>query len=320
MNESNLSVDIKGDDMSKYDIEIFNLTKKYSLKGKGKKITALNNINLKIKKGEIFGLLGPNGAGKTTMVSILTTLIQPTSGYATILGYNILKQPKLIKRKIGLMLGGEMIYYRLTGYNNLKFFCKLYNIKDYKLKINKLAEKFNLTQWLNQYVEYYSTGMKVKLALARVLLVDPQILFLDEPMLGLDPNIIEELIEILINMKKTIFLTSHQMYIVQKLCDRIGFLREGEIIKVDSQQNFKKLLQDEIKFQMKVKEEKKQLIAKLSSMDFINNVESKEENIYFSIINQKFYPKLFNVLKNFQIMQFNELEPSLNDIFIRLSI
>jgi ABC-2 type transport system ATP-binding protein len=319
MNESYPSVDKKDDNMSKYDIEMFNLTKDYLLKGKGRKITALNNINLKIKKGEIFGLLGPNGAGKTTMVSILTTLIQPTSGYATVLGYNILKQPKLIKRKIGLMLGGEMIYYRLTGYNNLKFFCKLYNIKDFKLKINKLAEQFNLTQWLNQYVEYYSTGMKVKLALVRVLLVEPKILFLDEPMLGLDPNIIEELIEILINMKKTIFLTSHQMYIVQKLCDRIGFLREGEILKVDSQQNFKKLLQDEIKFQMKVKYEKKQLITKLSSVDFINNVESKEDNIFFSIINQKFYPKLFNILQNFQIMQFNELEPSLNDIFIRLS-
>jgi ABC-2 type transport system ATP-binding protein len=302
-----------------YAIEIFNLKKKYRLKGKNKEIIALENINLKIKNGEIFGLLGPNGAGKTTMISILTTLIQPTSGYATVLGYNILKQSKMIKRKIGLMLGGEMIYYRLTGYKNLKFFSKLYDVQNYKTKINDIAEKLNLSNWLNQYVEYYSSGMKVKLALARVLLIEPEILFLDEPMLGLDPNIVNDLIDLLLNMKKTIFLTSHKMDIVQKLCDRIGFIKEGKIIKVDTQDNFKKLLKDRIKFQIQVKAQKKELIQTLNSSDFIFDVSNINESIFFSIIDQDFYPKLFKILQNFQISQFNEIEPSLDDVFIKFS-
>jgi len=192
-----------------YIIETFNLTKKYRIKGKKNELVALNDINLKVKKGEIFGLLGPNGAGKTTMVSILTTLIQPTSGTAKIFGRDILKWNRFVKENVGLMLGGDMIYYRLTGYRNLNFFCKLYNIKDPKSKIENIADLLNLTDWLNQYVENYSTGMKVKLALARVLLIEPKILFLDEPMLGLDPNIIQDLIQILIDLKYFLNFTSH---------------------------------------------------------------------------------------------------------------
>ena len=119
--------------MSEDIIEIKNLTKEYKLRTGGK-VLALNNINLTIKKGEIFGLLGPNGAGKTTLVSILSTLLQPTSGTAKIFGLDIKKNPNKIKRKIGLMLGDEIIYYRMTGIDNLKFFARIYRIKDYNEK------------------------------------------------------------------------------------------------------------------------------------------------------------------------------------------
>ena len=106
------------------------------------------------------------------------------------------------------MLGGDMIYHRITGYKNLKFFCKIYGIKDFKKKIYDIAELLNLSKWLSQYTETYSKGMKLKLALARVLIIEPKILFLDEPMLGLDPKSVEEIIEILKNINKTIFFTS----------------------------------------------------------------------------------------------------------------
>ncbi|MFW9895924.1 MAG: ABC transporter ATP-binding protein [Candidatus Thorarchaeota archaeon] len=222
-----------------YDIEIFNLSKDYKLKGKGNKIQALNNINLKIKKGEIFGLLGPNGAGKTTMVSILVTLLQPTSGYAMILGHNLLKEPWYVRENVGVMFGSEMIYHRLTGYKNLKFFCKLYGINNYREKINELTELFNIKNWLKEYVGNYSKGMKLKLALTRVLLIDPKILFLDEPMLGLDPKSVKDVIEILKSLNKTILLTSHQMDIVQRICDKIAFLKQGTIVKVDTKKILK---------------------------------------------------------------------------------
>ncbi|MHA1374800.1 MAG: ABC transporter ATP-binding protein [Promethearchaeota archaeon] len=303
-----------------YIIETFNLTKKYRIKGKKNELVALNDINLKVKKGEIFGLLGPNGAGKTTMVSILTTLIQPTSGTAKIFGRDILKWNRFVKENVGLMLGGDMIYYRLTGYRNLNFFCKLYNIKDPKSKIENIADLLNLTDWLNQYVENYSTGMKVKLALARVLLIEPKILFLDEPMLGLDPNIIQDLIQILIDLKKTIFLTSHHMDVVQSLCDRIAFLKNGELLKVDTQENFKKLITEEIRIQIEISNLKKnELIESFSTVNFISDVVTDKNNMTFSLKNKNSYSKLFEILKEHPITQIKELEPDLNDVFIKLS-
>ncbi|MFX0000775.1 MAG: ATP-binding cassette domain-containing protein [Candidatus Hodarchaeota archaeon] len=320
MKKVNTLIETSYDSSSEYDIEIFNLSKHYKIRGKNNRhIIALNNVNLKVKKGEIFGLLGPNGAGKTTMVSILTTLIQPTSGYATILEHNILKNPWFIKNNVGLMLGGTMIYYRMTGYRNLKFFCNLYGIKNFKSKIKEIAENVNLTDWLDQYVEHYSTGMKVKLALARVMLIDPKILFLDEPMVGLDPNSVREMIEIILGLNKTIFLTSHQMNIVERLCDRIAFLKQGEILKVDNQENFKRILKEKINIRIQVRDNKDKLMKCLNSLEFTENVEDAGEFIYFSVLNEKYYQELFDFLKDYPIIQFNEIQPSLSDVFVKLS-
>jgi len=254
------------------------------------------------------------------MVSILTTLIQPSSGTANILGRDILKWNKFVKENVGLMLGGDMIYHRLTGYRNLIFFCKLYNIKDYKSKIENVADLLKIADWLNQYVENYSTGMKVKLALARVLLIDPKILFLDEPMLGLDPNIIKDLIEILIDLKKTIFLTSHHMDVVQNLCNRIAFLKNGELVKVDTQENFKKLITEVIRIEIEINDLKKnELIETFSTINFVSDIILNKNNITFSLKNKQSYSKLFEILKDYPITQIRELEPDLNDVFIKLS-
>jgi len=303
-----------------YVIETFNLTKRYKLRGKAEKLTALNSINLKVKEGEIFGLLGPNGAGKTTLVSILTTLLQPTEGYAKVLGRNILKEQYFIKKNVGLMLGSDMIYYRLTGYRNLKFFCKIYNINDYEKKIKDMVEILGLTSKLNQLVETYSSGMKVKLALARILLIDPKILFLDEPMLGLDPKISKSIVDILMKLNKTIFLTSHQMNIVESLCDRIAFLKEGKIIKVDSKENFKNLIRGETKIQINVSESRKNdLVKTLNNLEFVDNLEVEKENINFSLRSKSNYPNLFEVINKFPITKFKEIETDLEDVFIKLS-
>ena len=146
-------------------IETVDLSKKYKIRGPWKYLQALEDVNLSVEKGEIFGLLGPNGAGKTTLIEILTTIKQPTSGYATICGYDIVTQPKKVKPLIGIMFASEMLYYRITGYDNLKFFCKIYKIPNYKKRIADMAEEFGLTNWLDQYVEVFSSGMKMKLAL-----------------------------------------------------------------------------------------------------------------------------------------------------------
>ncbi len=317
--DSNISKESESMD-EKYVIETFNLTKRYKIRGKAKQLTALNGINLKVKKGEIFGLLGPNGAGKTTLVSILTGLIQPSEGYAKVLGRNVLKESYYIKKNVGLMLGSDMIYYRLTGYRNLKFFCKIYNISDYEKKIKDIVEILDLTSKLNQLVETYSSGMKVKLALARILLINPKILFLDEPMLGLDPKTANSIVDILKKFNKTIFLTSHQMNIVESLCDRIAFLKEGQIIKVDSKENFKNIIKGETKIQINVSENRKNdLVKTLNNLEFVDNLKVENENIHFSLRSKSNYPNLFEVISNFPITKFKEIETDLEDVFIKLS-
>ena len=303
-----------------YVIETFNLTKRYKMRGKAEKFTALNNINLKVKEGEIFGLLGPNGAGKTTLVSILTTLLQPSEGYAEVLGRNVLKERYFIKKNVGLMLGNEMIYHRLTGYRNLKFFCKIYNISDYEKKIKDIIGILGLTSKLNQLVETYSSGMKVKLALARILLIDPKILFLDEPMLGLDPIIVQEIMNLLKNLNKTIFITSHQMNVVESMCSKIAFLKQGNVIKVDTKENFVKFLQKEIKIQIKIGLDKiTELTDELSTLNYISEIESNKDVVSFNIQDRKYYPKMFGILQKYPITQIKEIEFNLADLFINLN-
>lgn len=228
-------------------IEIKNITKVYRIKKSTRKfifsppkyfLNALDNVSLDIKEGELFGLLGPNGAGKTTLINIICGLLQPTSGQVKI--YE--KPVEEVKIRIGLMLGYTMVYYRLTGYDNLAYFARLYNVRNYKQRIKELAEFLGLEDWLDEYVEHYSTGMKSKLALARALIHNPDILLLDEPTLGLDPYIAIEIRKKIKEMKKTIILTTHYMEEADQLSDRIGILNKGRLIKVDTPQNLKQII------------------------------------------------------------------------------
>ena len=303
-------------------IETFDLTKDYKLKGSGK-IRALNKINITINEGEIFGLLGPNGAGKTTLVSILSTLIQPTSGYATIYGLDIRKNvnAKKIKPKIGLMLGDEMVYFRMTGIDNLKFFTRIYRIKNSSKKIKEITTNLGIYNKLGEYVSSYSRGQKLRLALCRVLLTEPEILFLDEPLLGLDPKTTRELIKIILGLNKTILLTSHQMHVVEKLCGRIAFLNKGNIIKIDSQENFIKLLSEfiRIRFDIYDKNERIYLEKELKSLNYITHISNKKDGFLISISDAKYYPELLTCLGKYPVRKIQEIEPTLEDVFVELA-
>ena len=299
-------------------IETFDLTKIYHLKGKKKHITALDKVNIKVKEGEKVGLLGPNGAGKTTMVSILTTLIQPTSGYAIIDGDNILKKTNSVKRKVGLMLGSDMIYYRITGYANLKFFCKIYGISNFKEKIYNIAKEFELENWLNEYVENYSTGMKVKLSLCRSFLINPKILFLDEPTLGLDIKTTNFIIEKLKNLDKTIFLTSHNMNVVEKLCDRVAFIDNGIIKKIGSKGELKSLLQKGIKIKISINENIDKLMEELEQMEYILETIKTESGLILFLKERIYYTNLFSLLKNYPVKKFQEIDISVEELFLRI--
>ncbi len=299
-------------------IETFDLTKKYKLKGGKREIFALNNVNISIEEGEIFGLLGPNGAGKTTMIQILTTLLQPTSGYAIVDGYNILKNPKRVKSKVGLMLESDMLYYRITGYDNLKFFSKIYRIPNYKEKIYNLAKELELENWLDQYVENFSSGMKMKLALCRTLLLSPKILFLDEPTLGLDVQTTSFIIDKLKHLNRTIFLTSHNMNVVEKICDRIAFLNKGDILKIGTKEELQNLMQSEIKIELEINENKNKLKDDLNQQSFINEINETNVGLIISIKERQFYNELLSILTKYQILKIKEKEMSLEDLFLKI--
>lgn len=215
-------------------IDIRHLSHTYKLRGI--KAKALHDISLKIKKGEVFGLLGTNGAGKSTLIKILTTLLYPTAGEVFINDIDIKKRPQDIRSRLGVVFGQQMIYTGLTGRDNLRFFGDIYDVQNLEEKIDNLAKFFELEQ-LDYLVEGYSSGMKMKLAIMRGLINDPDILFLDEPTLGLDPNMqqkIRKKIKELQKMGKTIILTTHYMLEAEDLCDRIGILNKGSVVAIDT--------------------------------------------------------------------------------------
>src|SRR5437870_2926591 len=197
---------------------------------------ALAGISLAIQPGELFGLLGPNGAGKTTTTKILTTLLLPDSGSATVLGIDVVRQTGAVRRRIGFVFGGERgLYWRLSGLDNLRYFADLYRIPPEvsRLRIPELLERLGLAGRERDRVELYSRGMKQRLHIARGLLNDPEVLFLDEPTIGLDPVGAREVratIASLTEAGKTVLLTTHYMFEADALCDRIAVISKGEIV------------------------------------------------------------------------------------------
>jgi ABC-2 type transport system ATP-binding protein len=197
---------------------------------------ALRGVDLAIERGELFGLLGPNGAGKTTLVKIFTTLLLPSSGNARILGLDAIRDPWSVRKRIGFVFGGERgLYWRLSGLDNLRYFADLYLIPPEvsRRRIAELLELLGLKGRENDKVEGYSRGMKQRLHLARGLLNAPEVLFLDEPTIGLDPvgaRELRRLVRRLADEGTTIFLTTHYMLEADEICDRIAVIKAGEIV------------------------------------------------------------------------------------------
>jgi ABC-2 type transport system ATP-binding protein len=199
-------------------------------------VEAVRGVSFAIDKGELFGLLGPNGAGKTTTIKMLITLLIPTSGTAKVLGHDVVKDAREVRKRIGYVFGGERgVYERLSGWDNLRYFAELYGVppKEQKARIEGLLELVGLTGREHERTEGYSRGMKQRLHVARGLLHDPPVVFLDEPTIGLDPVGARELratIASLVEAGKTVLLTTHYMFEADALCDRIAVINKGQIV------------------------------------------------------------------------------------------
>lgn len=201
---------------------------------------ALRGVDLTVERGQIFGLLGPNGAGKTTLTKILSTLLLPTSGRAEVLGLDVATDALKLRPRLGLVLGGERgLYTRINGRENLRFFADLYGVplESRDRRIDALLDRVGLADAAERRVEEYSRGMKQKLHIARGLLHHPEVLFLDEPTIGLDPKSAREtrkLIRSLVGEGVTIFLTTHYMFEAEELCERLAILSRGRIVARDT--------------------------------------------------------------------------------------
>ncbi len=209
-------------------IKAVNLTKKFG------DFTAVDSINLNVKKGEIFGFLGPNGAGKTTTIKMLTGALKPTSGIVEILGMDMKNKEIEIKRRIGVVPDEPKIYEHLRGYEFLEFIISIYKLdkKTVKSRIDDLCNVFGV-DYLDKFAGEMSHGMKQKLMLISVLMRKPEVLFLDEPTVGLDAKsakILKELLKKYAEEGTTVFMTTHILEIAEKMCDRIAIINKGQII------------------------------------------------------------------------------------------
>jgi ABC-2 type transport system ATP-binding protein len=216
-------------------IDVHNLSKYYG------SVHAVDDISFSVRRGEIFGLLGHNGAGKTTAIRMMTGRTIPTSGSVHIAGYDVVTQLDLVKPLINLVFEDQNLYERMTGYDNLRFFASLYDAP--KTRVDELLDRVRLdAEARKRKVKTYSSGMKQRLLIARALINDPQILFLDEPTRGLDPSSARELRQIVREMSQagtTVVLCTHYMEEADELCGRVAFLASGKIVALDTPRELK---------------------------------------------------------------------------------
>lgn len=291
---------------------------------------AVDGISFHVRKGEIFGLLGPNGAGKTTTIKMLSTLLIPTSGRAEVLGIDVsVGDAREIRKRINLVSGGERgLYYRLTGRQNLRFFSDLYGIpKDtQEQRIDELLELFGLSDAADVRVEDYSRGMKQRIHLARALVNDPEILYLDEPTIGLDPEISREvrgMIKKMASLGTTIILTTHYMYEAEELCDRIFIIADGRMVGYGNTAELKEMVFKTSVIEIVTNEDPHDAVPEAERMDGVHLVSSDRTGGRFvTRINvdedADLMTSLDQMFRGFGIRHIGYDEPTLEDAYLLL--
>ena len=263
-------------------IEVQNLTKKFNGK------TVLNGISFDVKEGEIFGYLGPNGAGKTTTMRIILGLLKPTSGNALVLGQN-LGENEGLRNKVGVLLENDGVYDQLSAYENLDYYAQLYGISDgveRKRRIGELLDFVGLSDRGNDKVGNFSKGMKRKLGLVRAIIHNPDVLFLDEPSSGLDPEAQRMVRDLILRLsteeKRTVFLNSHDLDEVQRVCRKIAILQSGEIKAYDTVEHLrKKFSKPIVEITFVDTEESTRALDFISALEYVS--ECKRENAKIAV-------------------------------------
>jgi ABC-2 type transport system ATP-binding protein len=298
-------------------IETFNLTKEFN------GLKAVNNISLKIEEGEIFGLLGPNGAGKTTFISMLCTLLRPTSGTGKVNGFDIIEEQSQVRKSIGVVFQEPSLDNRLTGRENLEMHAGLYGVpkSERRRRIEEVLELVALSDRADELVKTYSGGMKRRLEIARGLIHYPKVLFLDEPTLGLDPQTREHIWEYIKKLAErehiTILLTTHYMEEADALCSRVAIMDYGEIKVLDTPEALKNSLEGDV-VTLEV-DRHESIVEKVKSLEEVKKVQAVNSRIFITVKNaETFAPKILEFVKSngAVVKAISIRKPSLGDVFL----
>ncbi len=298
--------------------ELKNAVTVRNLKKYFKKIKAVDDISFDVKYGELFALLGQNGAGKSTTIRILTNLALPTSGYIEVDGYNVLKDSTNVRKRIGLVAEKVILYDNLTAMENIKFFSRLYGLKDSLIesRAENFLKLFDMWEFRNMLVSKMSTGMKQKVNLARALVPDPKILFLDEPTLGLDPISTKHIRDFIISLRekgKTIVYTTHVLHDVELMnVDRVAIMKKGKLVAIGTLNEIKKHFKSaeivEIQTEPPLREQ--DVNGKIIVQDGgYAKIEVEDLNVFMKDI----------VSSKVHVISFKTLEPSLEEVYIEIS-
>jgi len=296
---------------------------------KWKDVEAVRGVSFEIGEGELFGLLGPNGAGKTTTIKMLITLLIPTSGTARVLGHDVVKDAREVRKSIGYVFGGERgVYERLSGYDNLRYFAELYGVppKRIRPRIDELLELVGLRGREQERAEGYSRGMKQRLHIARGLLHDPPVVFLDEPTIGLDPIGARELratVASLAQAGKTILLTTHYMFEADALCDRIAVINRGQIVAEGTPADLKQRVADGTVVEVEVFGVPEGTVKRVRGLSGVLSVSVEEREQAQVIIVQtradvELTQGILGTLDGANVGRISRREPTLEDAYVAL--
>jgi len=315
-------------------VETKDLTRVFNPKKKkeGSSVKALDKVNLKIEKGELFGLLGPNGAGKTTLLKILSTLLLPTSGKAYVAGFDVDRQFQEVRRHINMVSGGEISGYGLlTVRENLWMFTQFYGIRSavaYK-RIDEMLEQFGLADKKNEKVRTLSTGQRQKMNIIRGFVTDPDIIFLDEPTLGLDVNASRVIRDYIVDWvekrpEKTVLLTTHYMAEADQLCDRVAIIDDGKILAINTPDNLKKLVKTStlLKIDTTFMSDKRALdtLSGIEKFTFMDDATNNLTSLKFVLQDESAVSDIVSeiVRSGSKILALRKTEPTLEDVFIKM--
>lgn len=300
-----------------YIIETQNITKKYG------DFTAVNSVNLKVPRESVYGVLGPNGAGKTTLISMLCTILHPTSGKAKVNGYDVQRNAKEVRESIGIVFQSRALDDILTGREHLEMHAALYGVpqKIRQKRIDEVLDLIALGTKADEYVKTYSGGMKRRLEIGRGLVHRPKVLFLDEPTLGLDPQTRENIWEYISKLNKsediTVLMTTHYMEEADKLCNEVAIMNRGQIIKADAPINLKRELKaDTITIKVDKQDE---FIEKAGKLDYVKKIYSEDSYIKIMVERgENLIPSVVNFANqnNIMVESIELLHPNLEDVFI----